>query len=154
MILNFILDNKKLNVDLFRLCWTLVTIAVELYRSYCHSIAVIASRLNPPSFCNQENVTRNGLPVVDTSSIIWICVSDQLQLIIFHVVFYRYHITFLAVFQWSIPGLIKYLPSFSMVYVMSGYVQTWAYIRLPTADAFALSVGRSWDIGADLTYLP
>ena len=138
MIPNFIIDDKKLDVDMLRLYWTLVTIVVELYSSYCHSIAVMASRLNPPSSCNKKNVTWSGLLIFDTSSITWICVFDQLQLIRFHVVFCKYHITFLAVFQRLISWLIKYLPSFSMVYAMYGRVQTWAYIRLPTADAYGM----------------
>ena len=117
MILNFIIDDKKLDVDMLRLCWILLTIAVELYNSYCHCVAVMASRLNLLSSYNQENITGSGLPIVDTSSKIWICVSDQ-QLIKFHVVFYKYRITFLTVFQWSIPGLIKYLPSFLMIYAV------------------------------------
>jgi len=130
VIPNFIIDDKKLNVEMLRLCWTLITIAVELYTSYCHSVAVMTSRLNSLSSYNQKNVTWSRLSIVNTSSIIWICVSDQLQLIRFHVVFYRYRVTFLTVFQWSISGLIKYLSSFLMVYVMSGRIQTWACIRL------------------------
>ena len=139
MIPNFIIDDKKLDVDMLRLCWTLVTTAVELYSSYCHSVAVMTSRLNPLFSYNKKNVTWSGLPIVDTYNIIWICVSDQLQLIRFHVVFYWYRITFLTVFQRSIPWLIKYLPSFSTVHVMSGLVQTWAYIRLPIANAYGMS---------------
>ena len=92
MIPNFIIDDKKLDVDMLRLCWTLVTIAAELYSSYCHSVAVMTSRLNPPSSYNKENVKWSGFPIADTSSIIWACVSNQLQLIRFHVVFYGYHI--------------------------------------------------------------
>jgi len=139
VILNFIFDDKKLDVDILQFCWTLVTIAVELYSSYCYSVAKMASRLNPPFSCNQKNITWSGLPIIDTSSIIWICVSEQLQLIRFHVVFCRYRINFLTVFQWSISKLIKYLSSFSKVYAMSGRVQTWAYIRLSTADAYEMS---------------
>ena len=115
---NFILDEKKLVVDMFRL----VTIAVEIYSSYCHSIAVMASRLNLSSYCNQENIIWSGLPIIDTSRIIWICVSNQLQLIRFHVVLCRYRITFLTVFQWQISRLTKYLLSFSTVYATSGRV--------------------------------
>ena len=66
MIPNFITDDKKLGVDMLQLCWTLVTIAVELYNSYCHNIAAMASRLSPLSFYNQENVTGSGLSIVDT----------------------------------------------------------------------------------------
>jgi len=121
---------------MFWFCLTLVIIAVVLYNSYYHSVIIMASRLNLPFSYNQKNVTWSELPIVDKFSIIWICVSDQLQLIRFHVVFYKYHITFLAVFQWSIPGLIMYLPSFSIIYAMSGQVQTWAYIRLSTADVY------------------
>ena len=138
MIPNFIIDDKKLDVDMLRLFWTLVTIAIELYNSYCHSVVVMASWLNQSSSCNQENIIWSGLPIIDTSSIIWICVSDQLQLIRIHVVFCRYCITFLAIFQLSISGLIKYLPSFLMIYAMSGLVQTWAYIRLLTVDAYRM----------------
>ena len=140
MIPNFIIDDKRLDVDMLRLCWTLVTIAAELYSSYCHSVAVMASRLNIPSSYNQENVTWSGLFVVDTSSIIWVCVSDQQQLIKFHIVFCRYRIIFVAVFLWSNSGLIKYLPSFSMIYGLSERVQTSAYIRLLSADAYGMSL--------------
>ena len=76
----------------------LVIIAVEFYTSYCRSVAVMASWLNLPSSYNQENITWSGLLIVDTSSIIWICLSDQLHLIRFHVVFCRYRITFLTAF--------------------------------------------------------
>jgi len=98
VIPNFILDDKKLDVDMFRLCWTLITIAVELYSSYCHSVAVMASQLKPPSSFKQKNIAWSGLSIVDTSSIIWICISDQLQLIRFHVDFCRYRIYYLTVF--------------------------------------------------------
>ena len=138
---------------------TLATITVELYSSYCHSVAVMTSRLNPLSSCNQKNVTWSGPPIVGTSNIIWICVSDQLQLIRFYVALCRYRITFLAVFQWSISRLIKYLPSFSTAYALFGRVQTWVYIRLSIVDdmeclSFSLSVDHSWDIRVDLIYLP
>ena len=88
MISNFIIDDKKLDVNMLRFCRTLIIIAIELYISYCHNIVVMASRLNPSSSYNQENVTWSGLLIVDTSSIIWICLSDQLQLIRFHIVFF------------------------------------------------------------------
>ena len=159
MIPNFIIDDKKLDVDMLRLYWTLVTIVVELYSSYYHSVAVMASRLNPPSSYNKENKTWSGLPIVDTYSIIWICVSDQLQLIRFHVVFYWYRITFLTVFQRSIPWLIKFLSSFSMVYaILDGYkLEHTSDIQPPMhmeCLSFALSVDHSWDIRVDITYLP
>ena len=158
VIPNFILDNKKFDVDMLRLCWTLVAIAVEVYSSYCHSVAIMTSRLSPSYPCNQENISWSGLLIVDTSNIIWICVSDQLQLIRFHVVFYRYRITFLAVFQWSIPELIKYLLSFSTVYAISdGYKLEYTSDFQPPMHMecllFALSVGYSWNIGVDSTYL-
>ena len=54
VIPNFIIDDKKLDVDMLRLYWTLVTIVVELYNSYYHSVVVMASRLNPPSSYNKE----------------------------------------------------------------------------------------------------
>ena len=143
---------------MFWLCWTLVTVAVELYSSYCHSVVVMVSRLSSPSSCNQKKCNLKWTSYCRYTEHNLICVSDQLQLIRFHVVFSKYRITFLAVFQWSISGLIKYLSSFSMVYVMSRWVQTWVYIRLPTADAYVMSficssVGRSWDIIVNLTYL-
>ena len=57
MTLNFIIDDKTLDVDMLRLFLTRVTIVVEIYSSYCHYVAVMASRLNPPSSYNQENIT-------------------------------------------------------------------------------------------------
>ena len=119
----------------------------------------MATRLNLPSSCNQENVIWSWPSIVDTTSIIWICVSDELQLTRFHVVFYRYRITFLIVFHWSILGFIKYLPSFLMVYAMFGQVQTWTYINFQPPMhmeclSFSLFVCHSWDIRVDSTYFP
>ena len=55
-VLGYVLD------DIFSegaevLGYALVTIAVELYISHCHSITVMISRLNSLYSCNQKNIT-------------------------------------------------------------------------------------------------
>ena len=53
-------------------------------------------------------------------------------------VHYKYRMTRLTAFQWFRPGLFKYLPNMPTMYARYRRVQTWAYTRLPTAEAYGI----------------
>jgi len=48
----------------------------------------------------------------------------------------KYRKAFLTIFQCSIPGLLWNLPSTPVTKAKSGRVHTWAYCKLPTAEAY------------------
>lgn len=56
----------------------------------------------------------------------------------------RYLLTFLVAFQWFISRLLWNLPNITTANNKSGLVQTYAYIKLPTADAWGMLLIRSF----------
>lgn len=45
---------------------------------------------------------------------------------------------YLTIFKWSNRGFLKYLPNILVMYTISRYVQSWAYTRPSSVDAYTI----------------